>query len=87
MVPACASTSSLPQKASLEIGGAKLGLGQGSVGEMVGKEGSLANRQQWGLRAQETLLKLKLLLGYTFWMALTPLFTWPGTSPPVAIRD
>lgn len=40
-----------------------------------------------GTGAQNTLLKLKRLPGYTSWMLLEPLFTCPGNSQPVAILD
>ena len=38
-----------------------------------------------GIEAQDTFLKLKWLLGYTCWMALAPLFAWPGDIQPLAI--
>lgn len=86
VVPACASTSSLRQKASLRNWWGRGGFRARGSRQDRREGGVLGKPPAVGPRAQDTLLKLKWLLGCTFWMALTPLFTWPGTSP-VAILD
>ena len=81
LVPACRSTSSQPQKAPLRSWWIRRRRWATDYREC----GVLQKPIPEETEAQDTFLKPKRLLGYTCWMALAPLFTWPGNSQPLAI--